>query len=138
MPSFNPEEDAADFHWPSPAELANAAERVVDAVRRGFPADIREASASVPVTLVPEPDEEMLADGLTPDILGLFVGNDHGSGMDGTAPLPGQILLFLDNLWDYSDGDWDTFREEVRTTYLHELGHYLGWDEDEIEARGLG
>ncbi|MEX2043899.1 MAG: metallopeptidase family protein, partial [Opitutus sp.] len=22
-------------------------------------------------------------------------------------------------------------------TYLHELGHYLGWDEDELTARGL-
>ena len=28
------------------------------------------------------------------------------------------------------------FREEVRITYLHELGHYLGLEEDEIEARG--
>jgi predicted Zn-dependent protease with MMP-like domain len=25
----------------------------------------------------------------------------------------------------------------VRLTYLHELGHYLGWDEDEIAERGL-
>ena len=33
--------------------------------------------------------------------------------------------------------DVDVFREEVRLTYLHELGHYLGWDEDELTARGL-
>jgi len=25
----------------------------------------------------------------------------------------------------------------VRITYLHELGHYLGWDESDLEARGL-
>jgi len=29
------------------------------------------------------------------------------------------------------------FREEVERTYLHELGHYLGWDEDDVAARGL-
>ncbi|MGO9588036.1 MAG: metallopeptidase family protein [Limisphaerales bacterium] len=25
----------------------------------------------------------------------------------------------------------------MRTTFLHELGHYLGLDEDEIAGRGL-
>jgi predicted Zn-dependent protease with MMP-like domain len=30
-----------------------------------------------------------------------------------------------------------TFRKEVRLTYLHELGHYLGWDEDQVAAHGL-
>jgi predicted Zn-dependent protease with MMP-like domain len=25
----------------------------------------------------------------------------------------------------------------VRLTYLHELGHYFGWDEDQLTSRGL-
>jgi predicted Zn-dependent protease with MMP-like domain len=25
----------------------------------------------------------------------------------------------------------------VRLTYLHELGHFLGWDESDLEIRGL-
>jgi predicted Zn-dependent protease with MMP-like domain len=29
------------------------------------------------------------------------------------------------------------FRAEARLTFLHELGHYLGWDEDQVSARGL-
>ena len=29
------------------------------------------------------------------------------------------------------------YRQEVRTTYLHELGHYLGWDETDMEDHGL-
>lgn len=28
--------------------------------------------------------------------------------------------------------------EEVRITYIHEFGHYLGLDESELESRGLG
>jgi predicted Zn-dependent protease with MMP-like domain len=34
-------------------------------------------------------------------------------------------------------GDAATFREEVRRTYLHELGHYLGLDEDDLADRDL-
>jgi len=41
------------------------------------------------------------------------------------------------NLWDFAEGDAEAFREEVRLTYLHELGHFLGWDEDQVAARGL-
>ncbi|MBL9126699.1 MAG: metallopeptidase family protein, partial [Verrucomicrobiales bacterium] len=47
------------------------------------------------------------------------------------------ILLFLENLWEFVEGDSDGYYEEVRTTYLHELGHYLGLDEIDLEERGL-
>jgi predicted Zn-dependent protease with MMP-like domain len=43
----------------------------------------------------------------------------------------------LENLRDFAEGDEVIFREEVRTTFLHELGHYLGLDEDELTERGL-
>ena len=39
--------------------------------------------------------------------------------------------------WDFAEGDVEVFRDEVRLTYLHELGHYFGWDEDDLTARGL-
>ena len=29
------------------------------------------------------------------------------------------------------------FLREVRITYLHELGHYFGWDEEQITNVGL-
>jgi len=45
--------------------------------------------------------------------------------------------LFLENLWDLAGGEEKKFRDEVQTTYLHELGHYLGLDEDELTKRGL-
>jgi predicted Zn-dependent protease with MMP-like domain len=51
--------------------------------------------------------------------------------------MPPQIILFLDNLWDFADRDEGVFRQEVRTTLLHELGHYLGLDEDDLTERGL-
>ena len=52
-------------------------------------------------------------------------------------PLPPQIILFLENLWDMAESEEEAFREEVHTTYLQELGHYLGLDEDDLFDRGL-
>ena len=118
--------------------LIAIARQVVAAAERRLPAEVRTAAAQVPVCYEATPNAGILAEGWEPDILGLFVGHEHGGELrsDG-APLPPQILLFLDNLWDYAEGDETVFRDEVRLTYLHELGHYLGWDEDEIARRGL-
>jgi predicted Zn-dependent protease with MMP-like domain len=119
------------------AQLARMAEQVVVAAQRRLPAEVREASAGVPVCYEPAPNDAILEEGWEPDILGLFVGPAHNEEHSGGDPLPPQILLFLENLWDYAEGDEGVYRDEVRLTYLHELGHYLGWDEEEIARRGL-
>jgi predicted Zn-dependent protease with MMP-like domain len=51
--------------------------------------------------------------------------------------MPRRIILFLDNILEQADGDPAAFRAEVRDTLLHELGHYLGLDEDDLIDRGL-
>ena len=53
------------------------------------------------------------------------------------ATLPPQIILFLENIHEMAEGDEEVFLDEVHTTYLHELGHYLGLGEDELSERGL-
>jgi len=95
-------------------------------------------AGDLPVVLMSRPSRAMVReDGLDPDLLGLFVGPTLAEGGEGPDPLPPEILLFLDNLWDYAEGDVDVFREEVRVTYYHELGHYLGLEEGDLEERGL-
>jgi predicted Zn-dependent protease with MMP-like domain len=118
--------------------LTTVARSVVAAAQKRLPAEVRAAAEAVPVCYEPWPNEAILAEGWEPDILGLFVGHEHGGELrSDEVPLPPQILLFLENLWDYAEGDEAIYRDEVRLTYLHELGHYLGWDEDEVAARGL-
>ena len=118
--------------------LTAIARSVVTAAERRLPAEVRTAAKQVPVCYESEPNAGILAEGWEPDILGLFVGHEHGAELrSDEASLPPQILLFLANLWDYAGGDEAVYRDEVRLTYLHELGHYLGWDEDEIAERGL-
>lgn len=119
------------------SRLLEIARHVVAAAQRRLPPEIRAVAEAVPVTFESAPNDAILAEGWEPDILGLFVGHSHLGEHAELQPLPPQILLFLDNIWDYAEGDEAVFRDEVRLTYLHELGHYLGWDEDEIARRGL-
>jgi len=120
-------------HW---RRLVLTAESVTQATLRRLPAELRERAAAVPVVFEPWMSEEVAGDELDPDSLGLFVGDPHGTS-DSTHPMPPQIFLFLESLWDYAQADEEIFREEVRVTYLHELGHYLGLDEGDLEQRGL-
>ena len=118
--------------------LERMAKREVEALRLQLPREMARRAAEVPVVYLPRPTKAMMRDdGVDPDLLGLFVGPNCAEGVESGDPLPPEILLFLENLWDYADGDEELFREEVRVTYYHELGHYLGLEEDDLEDRGL-
>ena len=119
------------------AQLITRAEQVVARTQGKLPAEIRDLAKSLPVSYHDWPDDEVLGDDFEPDVLGLFVGNHHGIDSGNDNAVPPQIFLFLENIYDEAEGDSERFDEEVRITYLPELGHYLGWDEDEVEARGL-
>ena len=117
--------------------LQALAREAVEATLASLPAPLREQAGTVPVTLEPRPNPGLCEDGIEPDTLGLFVGPEFAFEPTSAVPLPPQIILFLENLWDEAEAHPATFRDEVRTTYLHELGHYLGLDEDELFDRGL-
>ena len=117
--------------------LERIAKVEVEKLRRQLPAAMAARAAEVPVVMLPRPTRAMVRDGVEPDLLGLFVGPNLAEGVESGDPLPPEILLFLENLWDYAEGDEEIFREEVRVTYYHELGHYLGLEEGELEDRGL-
>lgn len=120
------------------AQLIRIAETVVAEAQAALPAELREPAARLPVVYHDWPSDEILGEEFEPDILGMFVGSPHGENTGDRNDLPSHILLFLENLWDYAEGEEAAFREEVRLTYLHELGHYFGWDEADLDARGLG
>ncbi|MEI8089897.1 MAG: metallopeptidase family protein [Opitutaceae bacterium] len=118
-------------------QLTAFAAETVTTTQRALPEPLRALACTVPVHYETLPDADTLAEGFPEDILGLFSGDPHGSSLNQDQPQPPQIILYLENLWDYAEADRRIFRQEVRLTYLHELGHYLGWDEDELAARGL-
>jgi predicted Zn-dependent protease with MMP-like domain len=118
-------------------DIQSAADEEVEATLTELPPPLRDRAKALPVTFEARPNAAHLRDGIESDTLGLFVGPEYAFEETSALPLPPQVILFLENLWEVSGGDLAIFREEVRTTYLHELGHYLGLDEDDLFARGL-
>ena len=113
-------------------ELAQAE---IEATLAELPKPLREEARKLPVTFEPAPNAGLQADGIQSDTLGLFTGHEFADS--GAEILPPQIILFLENLWDFAERDEEVFCDEVHTTFLHELGHFLGLDEDDLTDRGL-
>jgi predicted Zn-dependent protease with MMP-like domain len=120
--------------WP---HLAKIAEKEAERTIAALPEPVRERLEGIPVTCLPEPTRDIMNDGVESDTLGLFLGDSYPDETSGGDPLPPQIVLFINNLWDMAESDEGRFREEVRTTLLHEIGHYFGFDENDLEVRGL-
>lgn len=116
-------------------KLKRVATDEVEATLNALPPPLRARARQVPVTFDRRPNRALQEEGFAPDTLGMFAGPAFAE--EGTVPMPPQIILFLLNLWEFAGGDETIYREEVRTTYLHELGHYLGLDEQELTDRGL-
>lgn len=116
-------------------QLQAEAQAVVEETIAALPKPIRQRAAGLPVSYDARPQQWLIDDGFDRDTLGLFIGSAWAETE--ADPLPPQIVLFLENIWDFAEGDDEIFREEIRTTYLHELGHYLGLDEIDLGERGL-
>jgi predicted Zn-dependent protease with MMP-like domain len=121
-----------ELNW---EKLCAVAAAEVETTLAKLPEPLRARAEKLPVTFERQPNADLQADGIEPDTLGLFTGPDFVD--EGHVPLPPQIILFLENLRDFAESDEKIFREEVRTTFMHELGHYLGLDEEDLFDRGL-
>jgi predicted Zn-dependent protease with MMP-like domain len=119
-------------NWKNLCDIATAE---VEAVLMNLPAPLREEAKQLPVTLERVPHAQLLEEGIEADTLGIFTGAEFAE--KGSIPMPSQIILFLENLWDYAEGDENAFREEIQTTFLHELGHFFGFEEEDLFERGL-
>jgi predicted Zn-dependent protease with MMP-like domain len=124
--------DNVQLEWEKLCDLALSE---VELTLEALPKPLRERAEKLPVLFERQPNAELQADGIEADVLGLFTGAEFAEEND--VPMPPQIILFLENIWNIAGTSEKLFREEVRTTFLHELGHYLGLDEDELTERGL-
>ncbi len=109
----------------------------VEATLAELPPRLSERLGAVAILVEPRPSREAVADGVDPRLLGLFEGAtaEEMSGVD--APLTTtRILIFSHNLAS-AFTDEKSLRDEVRITVLHEIGHFFGLDEDDLERLGL-
>lgn len=138
-PSQRPDANSSpdDLNSKPDPYLAGLATEVVDRTLRSMPPDLRRLASAVPVIYQSYADEDLIEQGFEPDILGLFMGEPVGRESSVDNPVPACIILYVESIWDYCDGDLPAYRKELRLTFLHELGHYLGWNEEQVAAHGL-
>ena len=110
---------------------------------RVLPVKVRNYLQNCPIMIEDLPSQELITtENVSPQVLGLFQGipvtepgATHGMG---TAPRmdTDRILLFKRNLEKVAF-DQHSLIEQIQITIKHEIGHYLGLDEDELERLGL-
>jgi predicted Zn-dependent protease with MMP-like domain len=129
--------DPEQFPFP-PRTSPDDFRAILDEVLESLPDLIRSAVNEVPVLVEPKPTREMAehATHITPEILGLFVGTSVGDKLRAPSGYGDVVVLFQRNL-ERAGSNRDEVAKEIRITLLHEYGHYLGFDEDEIEEMGL-
>ena len=118
------------------SEIRKAVARVIDKL----PKEFREQLRNVEIVVETRPNNELLrAEGLDPredTLYGIYQGVPlpDRSALDPPL-LPDKITIFAEPLLeDFPDPD--ELREEIRLTVLHEIAHYFGMEEEEIEDLG--
>jgi len=110
--------------------------RLIDRLPRQF----REQLRNVEFVVEERPSEELLlAEDMDPEeetLYGLYQGVPLPERSSLDPPLlPDKITIFAESLLeDFPDPE--ELREEIRLTVLHEIAHYFGMDEEEIEDLG--
>ena len=131
------------LQYPPPQVLDDAVvEAVVEEALLALHPSIRSYLENVAILLEDVPPEDLCSQYQPPappgEILGYFAGVSlrDRSIENPWSTLPSAIVLFRKNLERIA---WDRERmiDELRVTVFHEVGHFLGLDEAELEARGL-
>jgi len=118
------------------AQLRKEVSRVVDRLPRRF----REQLRNVEFVVEERPSPALLrAEGLDPrrdTLYGIYQGVPlpERSALDPPL-LPDKITIFAEPLLQDFPGP-DELRQEIRLTVLHEIAHYFGMEEDEIDELG--
>ena len=109
---------------------------VVEAIAL-IPKRFRREMKNLAVVVEDDPTAELLAEMEIepPDTLyGLYHGTPltERSWGHGNA-LPDQISIYKNPIEEDCDGDEDEIRAQIGETLIHEVGHYFGLSEEEIE-----
>lgn len=127
-------------HYPAPQAIARADfERVVEEALATLPEEFVDRLGNLPILIEESPTPGLLATlrDPEPDLLGLFVGTPLPErSFQDVSSAPDAVYLFKRNL-ERATSNRDELVEEIRVTLLHEIGHYLGMDEDDLDEAGF-
>lgn len=129
--------DAAwdDAHGLGSEDDLDRIEHTAVAALANLPPRFRDPLDDVAVLLMPRPPLYMVREGFDPRAFGLFEGPNL-LAPDDVVDLPPRIILFANNLLAaYPEAD--ALCREVEVTVLHEVAHYLGYEEEDMHGLGL-
>jgi predicted Zn-dependent protease with MMP-like domain/Flp pilus assembly protein TadD len=124
----------------APAPWAVSTERLeelVESALEELPARAQKLLENVPVMVEDLPSEEVVGDGFDPRGLGLFAGVPfpEQSALSGPPHLEA-VMLYQRNIERVARSVAEV-ETEIRTTLLHETGHFFGLDEEDLAELGL-
>jgi predicted Zn-dependent protease with MMP-like domain len=100
---------------------------------------IKDQNIAVITEDVPDNNDLLASDPpLSPHILGLYRGSSTQDRSFDSAwsMLPNQVVLYQRNLEHFCQ-DREELKEQIWVTLMHEIGHGLGYNEADLEKRGL-
>jgi predicted Zn-dependent protease with MMP-like domain/Flp pilus assembly protein TadD len=132
----------APDEFPKPIALSpEAFDAAVEDALADMPEPVRDYLSNVAITVedLPSEDDLLACDPpLSPAILGLFRGAPYGqkASMDPWSHFPSSIVVYQKNLERFARSRAELI-EQIGITLIHEVGHFLGLDEEDLWARGL-
>jgi predicted Zn-dependent protease with MMP-like domain len=128
---------------PSPQPVADLDDfmRMVDVAFKALPEKFRALIHNVHIRVlrdVSASDRSELQ--LAPDetLLGLYTGiplSEREFDSTDNTRLPDTVTLYMDPLITEANGDPSVLQRVITDTLWHELGHYFGMDEDQVQTK---
>lgn len=126
-------------HYPCPVKVSES--EFEEAMRIGLdnlPRSIRDYIDNVPVLAEEFPSRDLIvSENVSPQILGIFLGVPRTEAQD-TLSSPGldHVVLYRKN-HEKVCTDREDLIEQIQVTIRHEIGHFLGLDEEDMDRLGL-
>ena len=131
--------DSKNIILPEVADEARAL-KVYQECLEELPESLAWPLKEVPVFVSPLPSDDLILSTdppIDPLVMGLFMGRTGGDPESSWPEDQPRIHLFHKNIAKIA-GDTEALYDELRRTLFHEIGHFFGFDEDQLEEMGLG
>lgn len=125
----------------SPKLSPQAFDRIVEQAIARIPPEIRGHLDNVLISVQPYPSAELLAElGFAPDeeLFGVYMGVPLPERSPTDPPLyPDTIFIFQEPLETFCRSREELI-EEIEITIVHEIAHFVGFDDEDLESFGYG
>ena len=106
-------------------------DKLVEEAVASIPAEFHEKMENVAILVEDYPKGEIKKKYQKGLLLGIFIGVPLTRQNWEYAYPPHRVILYQNNIESICHSD-EEIKQEIRTTLIHEVGHYFGFDEKEI------